>query len=197
MSNKCDPARQSEKCVLPCSLGSGHCDPWNRWLVFPPAFFPRFMFDFSVTGRAAQRLFAYSFLWSFWHYVHSADPSYAQLQLLKQHFHDWGAQKPSSTKDWERVDSCLPALLERGAVLTEAWTYCVYFPFHFHHLIAPSFLVFLCKMQEFSGLERSLHPEMKTFFMAYFWNCNHVTHSQWKYLQIQSVHTNRANTLHS
>lgn len=99
MSNKCDPARHSEKCVLPCSLGSGHCDPWNRRSVFPPAFFPRFMFEFSsVAGREAQRLSACGFLWSSWHYVHSADPSYAQLKLLKQHFHDWGPQKPHIPK---------------------------------------------------------------------------------------------------
>lgn len=50
------------------------------------------------------------------------------------------------TKDRARTGSCLPALLERGAVLTEARTYCVYSSFYFHHLIAPSYLVFPYKM---------------------------------------------------
>lgn len=169
--------------------------PLEPMIGISSSFFSRFMFYFSVTGCEAHRLFAYGFLWSFWHYVHSADPSYVQLKLLKQHFHDWGAQKPSSTKDRERVDLCLPALLERGAARTEAQTYCVYFSFYFYHPIAPSFLVFLCKIQRVQRPGKVPTSRNGNIFIALLLKLQSCDSLSMK-IQIQSVHRKRNNTLH-
>lgn len=74
-------------------------------------------------------------------------PQLRSTQTFKTTLSWLGATETPYTKDRPRMDSCLPALLERGAALTEARTYCVYSSFYFCHLIAPSYLVFPYKIR--------------------------------------------------
>lgn len=81
-------------------------------------------------------------------------PWLRSTQTFKTTLSRLGATETPSNKDRKRMNSCLPALLECGAVRTDARTYCAYSSLYFHHLIPPSFTVFPCKIQRVQRLTK-------------------------------------------